>query len=314
MNLRTQEMYPSTDMNLSEAINSFLDYIEIGKNQSLMTIKNYRHYLSRFEQYIGSDVDVSDITLPLVTKYRLYLNRWEDATGNMLSKKTQNYHLIALRAFLKYLVRQDIPVMAPEKIELAKEGGREVSFLSREELERMFHAVDLSKPPGYRDRAILEMLYSTGLRVSELVALNRDNVNIERGEFMVRGKGRKTRIVFLSKRAVQWLSAYLDTRQDNISALFINLKKQKDEIGGNKRRLTSVSIEEIVRRYARLAGIVKKVTPHTLRHTFATGLLMEGADIRSVQEMLGHASISTTQIYTHITNKKLKEVHEKYHK
>ncbi len=242
------------------------------------------------------------------------MNRFEDKKERTLSKKTQNFHLIALRAFLTFLVKQDIPSLSPEKIELAKEEQREVSFLSREELEVLFNTIDVKNPAKIRDRAMIEMLYSTGLRVSELVSLNRDRVNLERGEFMIKGKGRKTRIVFISKRAIEWLTKYLDTRKDSFPPLFINRIKRKDILDAEKRRLSTVSVEEIVRKYARLSGLVKKVTPHTLRHSFATQLLMEGADIRSVQEMLGHASISTTQIYTHITNKKLREIHEKYHK
>ena len=300
-------------MKLNEAIDLFLEHVEIGKNQSLKTVKNYRHYLKRFADF-ASDIDVKDITLPLISKYRLFLNRLETPQGKTLSKKTQNFHLIALRAMLTFLVKQDIESLSPEKIELGKEEAREVSFLTREELERIFDTIDVSTFKGLRDRALLEMLYSTGLRVSELVSLNRDQVNIERGEFMVQGKGRKTRIVFLSKRATEHLTSYFDARDDVLSPVFINMMKRKDMLDDEKRRLSTVSVEDIVRKYARLAGIVKKVTPHTLRHSFATGLLMEGADIRSVQEMLGHASISTTQIYTHITNKKLREVHEKYHK
>jgi len=290
-----------------------LDHVEIGKNQSLKTVKNYRHYLFRFASFTG-ERDIVSINLPLIMKYRLYLNRLEDAHGESLSKKTQNYHLIALRAFLKFLIKQDIPVLAPEKIELAKQEEREVSFLNREELESLFNTIDVGSSKGLRDRAIIEMLYSTGLRVSELASLNLDQVNVERGEFMVRGKGRKTRIVFLSTRAKEWLKRYLITRADNAQAVFINHRRQKDITEYEKMRLSTVSIEEIVRKYARLAGLVKKVTPHTIRHSFATQLLMEGADIRSVQEMLGHASISTTQIYTNITNNKLKEVHDRFHK
>jgi site-specific recombinase XerD len=300
-------------MLLNDAISLFLDHVEIGKNQSLKTVKNYRHYLFRFSSFAG-ERNIVSIDLPLIMKYRLFLNRLEDIHGKSLSKKTQNYHLIALRAFLKFLIKQDIPVLAPEKIELGKEEGREVSFLSREELECLFNTIDSSDPKGLRDRAIMEMLYSTGLRVSELASLNREQVNLERGEFMVRGKGRKTRIVFLSKRAIEWLKKYLITRSDNANAVFINHRRQKDIMNDERMRLSTVSIEGIVRRYARLAGLVKKVTPHTIRHSFATQLLMEGADIRSVQEMLGHASISTTQIYTHITNNKLKEIHDRFHK
>ena len=302
-------------MKLSNAIILFLEHVEIGKNQSLKTVKNYRHYLSRFSHFVGHEIEIDQIDLSIVTKYRMHLNRYVDSHGKSLSKKTQNYHLIALRAFLKYLSKHDFKTLAAEKIELGKEESREVSFLLRDELEQLFKSIDIGNSSGLRDRAIIETLYSTGLRVSELVSLNRSQINLERGEFMVRGKGRKIRIVFLSSRCTEWLKKYLATRGDVWEPVFINYKKQKkDMLDGEKRRLTAVSVEEIVRRYARLAGIIKKVTPHTLRHSFATGLLMEGADIRSVQELLGHASISTKQVYTHITNNKLKEIHDKYHK
>ncbi len=303
-------------MKLSNLINRFLEHAEIGKNQSPKTIQNYHHYLKRFLDWHG-DKDPKLITLDTIHKYRLYLNRYSDERGRTLSPKTQNYHLIALRAFLKYLTKNDIPCLAPEKIELGKSEKRSVEFLTREELDRLFGAVDLSSPRGLRDRAILEMLFSTGLRVSELVSLNCDQVDLERKEFMVRGKGRKPRIVFLSERCVEWLDRYLATRQDNWRPLFINTRRHRSDEDldlHEKKRLTTVSIQNIVRRTARQAGIIKKVTPHTLRHSFATNLLFRGADLRSVQDLLGHASITTTQIYTHLTNKKLREVHKKFHK
>lgn len=295
-------------MKLQSAIRNFLEHCEVAKNQSPKTIENYQHYLSRFLQFAG-DLNVSKITLPLIQKYRLALNRMD------LGKKTQNYHVIALRAFLKYLIKNDIPTLAPEKIDLGKIPERTVEYLSREELERLFKAVDLSDLRGLRDRAILETLYSTGLRVSELRNLNRTQVDLRRCEFQVRGKGKKPRIVFLSPSAKKHIEQYLKTRDDNHKPLFLNHGRVKVDLitGDEKRRLTAASIQNIVRNTALRAGIVKRVTPHILRHSFATELLIAGADIRSVQEMLGHSSITTTQIYTHLTNKRLREVHQKFH-
>ena len=293
-------------MKLSSLIIRFLEHAEIGKNQSVKTIQNYHHYLNRFLQWFGNK-DPQKITLKTIHEYRLFLNRYSDERGRTLSPKTQNYHLIALRAFLKYLTKNDIPCLAPEKIELGKAEKRSVEFLTREEVERLFKAVDLSKKSGIRDRAILETLFSTGLRVGELTGLNRDQVDLERKEFMVRGKGNKPRIVFLSDECVEWLGKCLAARHDDWEPLFINSRRH------GEKRLTTVSIQNIVRRTARLAGIIKKVTPHTLRHSFATNLLFRGADLRSVQDLLGHASITTTQIYTHLTNKQLQEVHNKFH-
>lgn len=306
-------------MQLNAAIRQFLESCEVEKNQSKKTLENYQHYLGRFLKFVG-DVAIVKIDLPLVRKYRLHLNRYEFRPNEPLSVKTQNYHIIALRAFLKYCTKQDWDTLAPEKIELSKIPERTVEHLTREELERLFDAIDTSNITGVRNRAILEMLYSTGLRISELVSLNLKQVNLEQGEFQVRGKGRKVRIVFLSNRAKKWVTDYLKLREDDYQPLFLNHKrgrKMTDEAAkarGEHRRLTPTAIQDMVRKIAYQAGIVKKVTPHVLRHSFATELLMNGADIRSVQDLLGHASITTTQIYTHITNRKLREVHEKFHK
>ncbi len=319
-------------MTLSTLITRFLEHAEIGKNQSPKTIQNYHHYLGRFLKWMeghgdgdGEAVNPQDITLEKIHEYRLFLNRYEDDRGRTLGQKTQNYHLIALRAFLKYLSKNDIPSLAPEKVELGKTPQRTVEFLTREELDRLFEAIDLSHSTGLRDRAILETLFSTGLRVSELASLNREQVDLKRREFMVRGKGRKPRIVFVSERCAGWLERYLKSREDNWKPLFINTRRMRKTSKPpgietdllnlhEKRRLTTVSIENIVRKAARMAGLIKKVTPHSLRHSFATNLLFRGADLRSVQDMLGHASITTTQIYTHLTNKHLREVHEKFHR
>jgi len=315
-------------------IKQFLTYCEVTKNQSPKTIENYSHYLGRFQEFlkgkgkeivgdgvgaeVGAGVKPKDLSLKLVDEYRLYLNRFRDSGGVGLSVKTQNYHIIALRAFLKYLIKNDVETLAPEKIELSKIPERTVEVLSREELTRLFNEVESGSAAGARDLAILETLYSTGLRVSELARLNRDQIDFGRREFMVRGKGRKPRIVFLSEKAAGIIKNYLEKRTDNFEPLFVSFprisaKRQTDILIGGKR-LSTVSIEAIVSKYARRAGIIKKVTPHTLRHSFATELLVNGADIRSVQELLGHASITTTQIYTHVTNKALREVHERFHK
>lgn len=298
---------------ISGYIKQFLEYCEVVQNKSKKTLENYRHYLKRFQDFLSAEISPKDLTLQKVQNYRLYLNRFLDEKGEQLSVKTQNYHVIALRAFLKYLIKNDVKTLAPEKIELSKIPKRTVEVLSREELDRLFKAVDQTKKNADRDTAILETLYSTGLRVSELANLNCDRVDLKRREFMVRGKGRKPRIVFLSKRAVEKIENYIKNRKDNLKPLFINNLKG-DILDDEKRRLTTVSVENLVRKYALKAGIIKKVTPHTLRHSYATELLINGADIRSVQEMLGHSSITTTQIYTHVTDKKLREIHEKYHR
>lgn len=302
---------------LSEQIEQFLVHAEIGKNQSTKTIENYRHYLQRFLEFAG-DIKPEEITYELVQNYRLHLNRFETKPSERLGKKTQNYHVIALRAFLKYLHKNDVKTLSAEKIELAKMSERTVDFLTQTEIDNLMNCVNTSNKIGLRNRAILECLYSTGLRVSELCALNCDQVNLKTREFAVRGKGGKMRIVFLSEKAKEWINDYLNIRQDNYSPLFISYsRRSKNKLTldeGESRRLQRDTIEAIVAKYRRLAGIVKKVTPHTLRHSFATSLLQNGADIRSVQEMLGHSSITTTQIYTHLTNKRLKEVHEKFHR
>ncbi len=303
-------------------ISKFLEHVEISKNQSRKTVENYHHYLQRFIEFVG-DKKMGELSVDDVHSFQVFLNRYKDLHGHNLSPKTQNFHLIALRAFLKFLVRQDVPCLAPEKIDLKKIGERIVDFITRDEVERLFAAIDISKRVGLRDRAILETLYSTGLRVSELVSLNRGQVDLERREFTIRGKGQKPRIVFLSERCVKWIRLYLADRADNWEPLFVSTGRSRDsdELGlgtsgalGEKRRLTAYTIQENVRRAARMAGIGKKVTPHVIRHSFATDLLHNGADIRAVQEMLGHASITTTQIYTHSTNARLREVHERFHK
>jgi len=301
---------------LEELKNEFLEYLEVERGRSFLTIQNYNHYLNRFLDFSQKEgINTSEgITLDLVRKYRLFLNRHTDEKGKSLKKITQNYHIIALRALLKYMAKRDIKTLAAEKVELGDFSRKEIEVIDLEEFERMLEAIDISKVMGLRDRTILETLFSTGLRVSELVNLDRDRINLKTGEFMVRGKGQKDRLVFLSSEATEWLSKYLEKRKDNFKPVFINYRgKEDDIIEGENKRLTQRSVQRIIKKYAQLAGIVKDVTPHGIRHLFATDLLQGGADIRSVQTMLGHASITTTQIYTHITNKQLKEVHQAFH-
>jgi site-specific recombinase XerD len=333
---------------LSRYINDFLEYCEIGKNQSPRTIRAYAHYLERFANF-AKTLDITqpnDLTIEAIRQFRLYLNRLENKKGKVLKLISQNYHLIALRAFLKYLTKQDIKTLAPEKIELPKNPSRQVEFLENTELDRLFSAISKEKDEQLRlrDNAILHTLFSTGLRVSEIASLKKDTINLDRGEFTVRGKGDKLRLVFLSPEAIETLKKYLKIRKDNSKALFVShsvigntpsssplilggvrggIEKEIQSQGfklSNKKNntptihgLTPRSIQRIIKKYCRWAGIVKKVTPHTLRHSFATDLLQNGADIRSVQTLLGHASITTTQIYTHITNQGLRDIHKKFH-
>ncbi len=300
-------------MLFAKAKTDFLEYLEIEQNRSQKTIANYDHYLTRLSDFAG-DIKVSDIDGELIRKWRLWLNRLGTNTSDELQKTTQNYHLIALRSFLKFCSKRDIPALAPDKIELAKTVRKQVTFLNPQELERLFDQPDISGLAGLRDRAILELLFSSGLRVSELVGLDRDHINLKRREFMVRGKGQKDRPIFISLEAADWVQKYLDERQDTAPPLFVRYSGSKQvDTSGNFSRLTARSVQRLVAQYARLAGITKHVSPHTLRHSFATDLLMNGADLRSVQAMLGHSNIATTQIYTHVTDPHLKAVHEKFH-
>ncbi|MCA9323502.1 tyrosine-type recombinase/integrase [Candidatus Saccharibacteria bacterium] len=292
----------------------FLEYLEIEQGRSQKTIQNYDHYLTRLIDFAG-DVKISEIDQELIRKWRLWLNRLGTNTSDELKKNTLNYHLIALRSFLKYCAKRDIAAMPADKIELAKSARKQVTFLNEDELSRLFAQPKLDSEQGTRDRAILELLFSSGLRVSELVALNKGDINLKRREFMVRGKGQKDRPIFVSDDAADWVQKYLDMRQDNSVPLFIRYSGSKKlSTSGNFNRLTVRSVQRLVARYALLAGITKHVSPHTLRHSFATDLLMNGADLRSVQAMLGHSNISTTQIYTHVTDPHLKAVHQKFHR
>jgi site-specific recombinase XerD len=297
-----------------KAKTDFLEYLEIEQNRSQKTIVNYDHYLTRLSDFAGDDIKVSDITPELIRKWRLWLNRLGTNTSDELQKTTQNYHLIALRSFLKFCAKRDIAALPADKVELARTVRSQVTFLNEQELARLFAQPDLSKLAGLRDRAILELLFSSGLRVSELVGLDRDHINLKRREFMVRGKGQKDRPIFISPEAAKWIDHYLQKREDNTRPLFVRYSGRKQvDLSGNYHRLTARSVQRLVARYALLAGITKHVSPHTLRHSFATDLLMNGADLRSVQAMLGHSNIATTQIYTHVTDPHLKSVHEKFH-
>jgi len=310
-------------MDLETLINEFLEYCEIERGHSDLTIRNYEHYLGRFLEFCQSEkkrdnIKPGDITQDLVRKYRLHLNRLTTDQGETLAKITQNYHVIALRAFLKYLSRRDIACLAAEKLELSDATRKSFTFLEITEIEELLRAPE--KNPNKndqitrRDKAILHTLFSTGLRVSELTNLDLDDINTERGEFMIRGKGDKERIVFLSDNAKDAISDYIKARTDSFSPLFIHYGGlNEDDESGEYMRLTPRSVQRIIKKYAKLAGIVKDVTPHVMRHSFATDLLINGADIRSVQDMLGHSSITTTQIYTHVTNKQLREVHKAFH-
>lgn len=299
---------------LSSFLRPFLEYLEVEKGRSVLTIRNYQFYLQRFFDW-AKDPLVDAVDTEMVRQFRLYLNRLEIPRRGLLKKSTQNYHLIALRSFLKYLTRHDVESLAPEKIELAKQGSREPAFLDSSDLQRLLDAPTVSDAPTIlktRDRAILELFFSTGMRVSELASLKKDQVKLDRNEFSVRGKGDKVRVVFLSHQARHWLKQYLDLRTDQAPYLFVRHDRAKHgqkEVGS----LTPRSMERLVHHYSAMAGIPKKVSPHTLRHSFATDLLTNGADIRSVQALLGHASITTTQIYTHVTNQQLQEVHQAFH-
>lgn len=309
-------MQDTKQSELQQRIREFLEYCEVEKQHSRLTIGNYEHYLSRFAEW-GAAHGVrspSAISIDTVRTYRLWLNRLTDEKNNSLKRVTQNYHVIALRAFLKYLARRDIKTLPAEKIELGKTEQRTVEFMSAEECRRLLDAAGTKDAfASLRDRTILEVLYSTGLRVSELTNLDTDQVNVERGEFMVRGKGDKPRVVFLSEDASGWLKRFLAKRGQAFKPLFTRTNKPGDEPDGSDLRLTPRSVQRIIKKYVIAAGIVKDVSPHTLRHSFATALLQNGADIRSVQQMLGHASITTTQVYTHVTNRQLREVHKKFH-
>ncbi|MES2134760.1 MAG: site-specific tyrosine recombinase/integron integrase [Patescibacteria group bacterium] len=294
-------------MDIQQMKREFLEYIEITKGRSIKTVENYDHYLSRFLEFSKAN-SVSDVTEEKLREFRLWLNRQSGTSGNTMKRKTQNYYLIALRAFLKFLAKRGIKALPPEHIELAKVPERSLDLITAQELERLMKAPEGNGVKELRDRAIMEMFFSTGLRVSELCALDTD-LDLSRDELSVRGKGDKVRVVFLSPTAKAAVSAYLKARKDMAEALFVRHSTGKKI----PSRLTPRSIENIIKSCAIKAGITKKVTPHVIRHSFATDLLENGADLRSVQALLGHANIATTQIYTHVTDKHLLDVHKAFH-
>lgn len=310
--------------NFEDAVIKYLEFCEIEKNLSQNTIKMYHFYLNDFQSWAASRLNKQKITLKdiepeLIKKYRISLNRRISSKSRAEFKRsTQKTFLVALRAFLKYLIiEEEIEMMAPEQIILGKAEDRVPKVLNDIQLKKLFEVQNLDKRSGVRDRSILETLFSTGLRVSELVALNRDDINFKSGEFTVVGKGGKARIVYLSPSAIKWLNRYVATRNDPYIPLFIRYsgkKMEEQDFDGESLRITPRSIQRMIKKYTRRAGISVDATPHTLRHTFATGLLSEGADLRSVQELLGHSNVSTTQIYTHVTNPQLRNVHKKFHR
>jgi site-specific recombinase XerD len=305
------------DISLEHLIDRYLSNIEVEKNYSPYTVRNYRHYLGTFRAWFEKNYQqeyIERLTPEIVHSYRLFLTHHEDVQGRTLSKATQSYYIISLRAFLKYLSRKGIKSLAPEKIDLPKVESRSLKFLSREQVERLLTMPSLQKSEGLRDRAILEVLFSTGLRVSEMMKLDRDKIDLKQREFGIIGKGRHPRVVFLTERAAVWLERYMKSREDANKPLWIRLsgKKADPTTSSEKMRLTVRSIQRIVEKYRLIAGLPIKVSPHVLRHSFATSLLQNGADLRSVQEMLGHKNVSTTQIYTHVTNPQLKQIHDKF--
>ncbi len=302
-------------MYASELIVDFLEYLEVERGRAQKTAENYHLYLNRLIEFKG-DLPVSQINDELVRKWRLWLSRYKNDNGNSLSVITQSYHLIALRSFLKYCTKRGIDTLSPGNIDLPRVKRRQVSFLERDELARLLAKVPTDTEAGLRDRAIIELFFASGLRISELASLNRDHINTTRREFSIRGKGQKDRVVFISMSAANSIESYLARRGDSLPPLFISyrdLSPKQLDTSGNFRRLSPRSIQRLIKRYALAAGVTKHVSPHSLRHSFATDLLMNGADLRSVQSLLGHSNISTTQIYTHVTDQHLKEVHERFH-
>lgn len=308
---------PEKPSEIEKKINQYLEYLAVEKGSSPLTIRNYTHYLSRFVKWLKKNkimIKVKDINPEIIRQYRVYLSRYPDGKGGTLSRKTQGYHAIAIRSLLRWCVKNDISAMSPDKIDLPKVEERQVKFLTGEQVDRLLNAPSLSTIVGKRDKAILEVLYSTGLRVSELAKLNRDQIDFDRREFGIVGKGGKARVVFLSARAAGWVEKYLKARDDHFNPLFIRHKGKKDPTTeGEKMRLSVRSIQRLVKKYVKKIKLPVEASPHTIRHSFASDLLIAGADIRSVQEMLGHKNIQTTQIYTHVTHKHLKDVHETFH-
>lgn len=300
-----------------KALLTFIEHLEVERNVSRLTIRNYSHYLRKFVEWFMKEgkKDLKELDQDLVRSYRVYLSRHVDEIGRTLSKRTQSYYIIALRSFLKFMVKNDMPVLHPEKIDLPKAESHQMQFLNIERIETLLSQPLLSAKSGLRDKAILEVLFSTGLRVSELVGLNRDQIDLQKKEFGVIGKGRRPRVVFLSDRAAYWLGKYLLSRDDNWDPVFVRNSGKKPELleDGTEMRLTSRSVQRLVDTYCRKGKLPIKISPHGIRHSFATDLLSNGASLRDVQEMLGHKNIATTQIYTHVTRPELKKSHQKHH-
>ena len=306
------------DVGLRILIKRYLSFIEVEKNYSKFTIRNYTHYLKMFRQWFEKHYAqdyIEKLTSEMVRKYRLFLARYETKEGKRLSPTTQSYYVISLRAFLKYCSKKGIKTLSAEKVDLPKASEHQIKFLDREQVERLLMAPDTNTMSGLRDRTLLEVLFSTGMRVSELAKLDIDKIDLREREFGIVGKGRRSRVVFLSARATDWLDRYLSARSDPYRALWVSIPKGGEwdpAKGGEKARLSVRGIQRVVEKYRRTAGLPIKVSPHVLRHSFATTLLQQGADLRSVQEMLGHKNVATTQIYTHVTNPQLKQIHDKF--
>lgn len=299
------------------ALLNFLEHLEVERNVSRLTIRNYGQYLRRFCDWLNTEniTDLKEVDQDIVRKYRVYLSRYEDPQRGQLTKKTQSYYVIAIRSWFKWLVKQDAPIMHPEKIDLPKGESQHMKFLQAEQVLQLLSQPQISTKGGLRDKAILEVLFSTGLRVSELVSLNRDQIDLETREFGVIGKGRRPRVVFLSERAAMWVERWVNSRMDHWRPLFIRFsqKKSPQASDGEEMRLTTRTVQRIVEQYCKQAHLPITLSPHGLRHSFATDLLTNGAGLRDVQEMLGHKSIATTQIYTHVTQPQLKKIHSKFH-
>ena len=295
----------------------FLEHLEVERNVSRLTIRNYRQYLRQFCDWFNQagHTNLRQLDQEVVRQYRVYLSRYSDKRGRTLSKRTQSYYTIALRSWLKYLVRRDAPVLHSEKIDLPRGESMPMRFLSIDQVENLLSQPSISTLSGLRDKALLEVLFSTGLRVSELVGLNREQINLESQEFGVIGKGRRPRVVFLSDKAVAWLDRWLRQRADHWRPVFIRFsgRQATPDEDGEAMRLTTRSVQRIVDTYAKKAHLPIKISPHGLRHSFATDLLANGAGLRDVQEMLGHKSIATTQIYTHVTRPQLRKIHQQFH-
>lgn len=300
-----------------QALLNFIEHMEVERNVSRLTLRNYSHYLRKFVEWFSDQghTDLKQLNQEVVRQYRVYLSRYSDKKGNTLSKRTQSYYIIALRSWLKWFIKNDVPVLHPEKIDLPKAEAHQMQFLNSDKMQLLLSQPLLSSRAGLRDKALLEVLFSTGLRVSELVSLNRDQVDENMKEFGVIGKGRRVRVVFLSERASYWLERWLRSRTDHWNPVFIRFAgKQADPAtDGEEMRLTTRSVQRLVEAYCQKAKLPVKISPHGVRHSFATDLLSNGAGLRDVQEMLGHKSIATTQIYTHVTRPQLKKVHQKYH-